>query len=200
MAEKLEFWFDFSSPYGYLASTRVEAVAARHGHDVQWRPFLLGAVFKLTNTLPLVAQPFKGEYALRDMPRCARLYGVPFTVPERFPFGTVTACRAFYFVNQTDPPGAVRLGKALYDAAFGEGRDICPVEAVAAIADKAGFDGEAIQAGIQTPEVKNLLKREVDEAISRKVFGSPFFFVGDEPFWGNDRLDQIDHWLERGGW
>lgn len=200
MAKTLEFYFDFSSPYGYLASTRVDAMAARHGIEAVWRPFLLGAVFKLTNTLPLVSQPMKGPYSRHDVPRTARLYGVPFTMPARFPFGTVTACRAFYFVRQTDPAGAVRLAKALYHAAFGEGRDICPVEAVGEVAEAAGFDAEAVLAGIQTQAVKDLLKREVDEAIRREVFGSPFFFADGEPFWGDDRLEQAGLWLERGGW
>ena len=200
MAHRLEFYFDFSSPYGYLAGTRVDAVAARHGIAAEWRPFLLGAVFKLTNTVPLTSQLMKGDYMLRDVPRAARRYGVPFMMPKQFPFGTVTACRAFYHVAQTDKPGAVRLAKALFHAAFGEGRDICPIEAVVAVAADAGFDPEAIFAGMQTPEVKSLLKQEVDEAIGRQVFGSPFLFADGEPFWGNDRLEEADLWLERGGW
>jgi 2-hydroxychromene-2-carboxylate isomerase len=200
VTHRLEFYFDFSSPYGYLASTRVDEVAARHGIEAEWRPFLLGAVFKLTDTVPLVGQKMKGPYSLRDLPRSARRYGIPFQLPERFPFGTVTACRAFYFLDRTDPAGAKRLAKALYHAAFAEGRDICPVEAVSAVAEGAGFDGEAILAGIQTAEVKDLLKQQVDEAIRREVFGSPFFFADGEPFWGADRLDEVDRWLETGGW
>lgn len=200
MAHRLEFYFDFSSPYGYLAATRVDAVAARHETAAEWRPFLLGAVFKLTNTVPLTSQLMKGDYMLRDVPRSARRYGVPFVLPQQFPFGTVTACRAFYHVAQSDPAGAVRLAKALFHAAFGEGRDICPVEAVAAVAADSGFDRDAIIEGIQTPDVKALLKREVDEAIHREVFGSPFFFADGEPFWGNDRLDDVDLWLTKGGW
>ncbi len=200
MTKRLEFFFDFSSPYGYLASTRIDAIAARFGIEAEWRPFLLGAVFKLTNTVPLVSQKMKGSYSLRDLPRTARRLGVPFCLPERFPFGTVTSSRAFYFVAQNDPAGAKRLAKALYHAAFAEGRDICPLEAVGAVADEAGFDGEAILAGIQTAEVKDLLKRHVDEAITREVFGSPFIFADGEPFWGADRLDEAAEWLGSGGW
>jgi len=200
MTHKLDFYFDFSSPYGYLASTRVGQLAEKYDAEVVWHPFLLGAVFKLTNTVPLIDQLLKSDYFLRDVPRTARRYGVPFKLPDRFPFGTVTSCRAFYFVAETDPVGAVRLAQALFHAAFGEGRDVCPVEAVAAIAEEAGFDGQALAAGIQSQPVKELLKAEVDEAIRRKVFGSPFFFADGEPFWGDDRIDQIDQWFATGGW
>ena len=200
MARSLDFYFDFSSPYGYLASTRIDALAGRHGLAATWRPFLLGAVFKLTNTIPVAAQPMKGDYFRREVPRAARRLGVPYRLPAQFPFGTVTACRAFYHVNQTDPAGAVRLAKALYAAAFARGRDICPLEAVGGIAAECGFDPDAIIAGIQDPAVKELLKHEVDASIRRGVFGSPFIFVDDEPFWGNDRLDEVEAWLSTGGW
>jgi 2-hydroxychromene-2-carboxylate isomerase len=200
MTHRLEFFFDFSSPYGYLAGTRIDGLAAKHGTEAIWRPFLLGAVFKLTNTVPLVNQPMKGEYSVHDLKRAARYLGEAFQLPERFPFGTVTACRAFYHVNRTDPAGAIRLAKALFRAAFAEGRDICPVESVGAIAGQTGFDTEWILAGIQSPEVKDLVKGEVDAAIRRQVFGSPFIFADGEPFWGNDRMNDVDQWLTKGGW
>ncbi len=198
MTERLEFYFDFSSPYGYLASTRIDAIAARHGIKAVWHPFLLGAVFKLTNTVPLVHQPMKGPYSIRDLPRTAAKYGVPFQIPSSFPFGTVTACRAFYVVRQDDPDGAVRLAKALFHAAFGEGKDICLIESVGSILQQGGYDVEPIIAAIQSPAAKDLLKREVDIAIHRQVFGSPFCFADGEPFWGNDRLEDVDAWLGRG--
>jgi 2-hydroxychromene-2-carboxylate isomerase len=200
MSKAVDFYFDFSSPYGYLASTRIDEIAARHGAPVTWRPFLLGAVFKLTGAGPLTSVPMKGDYSRHDWDRTARRYGVKFRMPAQFPFGTVTACRAFYHVQQTDPAGAVRLAKALFHAAFGEGRDICPVEAVGAVAEAAGFDAEDILTGIQSAAVKEQLKREVEGAIARGVFGSPFFISGGESFWGNDRLDEVAAWLERGGW
>ncbi|MEI9986793.1 MAG: DsbA family protein [Aliidongia sp.] len=116
----------------------------------------------------------------------------------QFPFGTVTACRAFYHVHQTDPAGAVKLAKALFHAAFGEGRDICPVEALGAVAEANGFDAEDILTGIQGAPVKELLKREVEHAIGRGVFGSPFFMIDGEGFWGDDRVDEVAEWLDRG--
>jgi 2-hydroxychromene-2-carboxylate isomerase len=200
MSKSLDFYFDFSSPYGYLAATRVDNLAARHGATVNWRPILLGAVFKVTNAAPLTTYPMKGDYARHDWERAARRYGVPFRMPAQFPFGTVIACRAYYHLHQTDPEGAVRFAKALYHAAFGEGRDICPVEAIGAIAEAGGFDAEDILTGIQRASVKEQLKGEVEGAIRRGVFGSPFFMVGNEGFWGNDRLDEVADWLDRGGW
>jgi 2-hydroxychromene-2-carboxylate isomerase len=196
----LDFYFDFSSPYAYFASTRIEALAARHGATVNWRPYLMGAVFKVTGIQPIVDYPLKGDYARRDLDRSARRLGIAFGLPAQFPFGTVTACRAFYSLVDKDRAGAVRLAHALFQAAFTKGRDICPVEQVSAIAASVGFDREAVARGIQDPAVKERLKREVDAAIARGVFGSPMFFVGDEPFWGNDRLDEVEEWLARGGW
>jgi 2-hydroxychromene-2-carboxylate isomerase len=200
MSRAIDFYFDFSSPYGYFATTRIDEIGRKHDVPVHWHPILLGAVFKITGAGPLPTLPLKGSYFRCDVPRSARALGMPFKLPAQFPFGTVTACRAFYFVEKTDPAGAIRLARALYDAAFGKGRDICPVESVVGIAAELGFDPDWIQAGIQAHETKDLVKAEVAAAIEREVFGSPFFFVDDEPFWGHDRLDQVDLWLEKGGW
>jgi 2-hydroxychromene-2-carboxylate isomerase len=200
MARAIDFYFDFSSPYGYFAAAQIDEIGKKHDVPVRWRPILLGAVFKITGAGPLPTLPLKGGYFVRDTPRSARALGLPFTMPAQFPFGTVTSCRAFYFVDRTDPEGAIRLARALYDHAFGKGRDICPVEAVVGVAAELGFDPDWIQAGIQAQETKDLVKAEVDAAIKRQVFGSPFFYVDDEPFWGHDRLCQVDLWLEKGGW
>ena len=200
MPAPVDFYFDFSSPYGYFATARIDEIGQKHGVPVRWHPILLGAIFKITGAGPLPTLPLKGGYFGRDVPRSARALGLPFILPAQFPFGTVTACRAFYFVEKTDPAGAMRLARALYAAAFGKGRDICPVESVVGIAAELGFDPDWIQAGIQAHETKELVKAEVAAAIEREVFGSPFFFVDDEPFWGHDRLDQVDLWLEKGGW
>lgn len=200
MPRHIDFYFDFSSPYGYFASTLIDALGERHGISVQWRPILLGAIFKVSGVVPIALVPLKSAYFHRDIARFARLLNVPLKMPAQFPFGTVTACRAFYLVQRQDPAAAIRLAKAIFRAAFAEGRDICPVEHIGDIAEAAGFDGDAIMAGIQDMEVKNILKLAVDEAIQRGVFGSPYIFVDEEPFWGADRLDQVEEWLTRGGW
>ncbi|HSY85419.1 MAG TPA: 2-hydroxychromene-2-carboxylate isomerase [Verrucomicrobiae bacterium] len=196
MAEPIDFYFDFSSPYGYLASTEIDGLAARHGRSVTWRPFVLGAAFKLTGQRALTEQPLRGDYARRDFARSARLLGVPFKLPEPFPFFALAASRACYWVEA--PSRAKALAKAVYHAAFGEGRDITPVPVVAEIARGLGIQG--LEQGVEQPASKAALRDATDQALARGVFGSPFFFVDGEPFWGHDRLDQLDRWLATGGW
>ncbi len=200
MTAAIDFYFDFSSPYGYLAAQAIDDVGARHGIDVAWRPFLLGAVFKITGAQPLPHTPLKDKYAAIDMPRAARLLGVPFTVPEAFPFLSVAACRAYYWLAEDDPARSRDFAKTVFHGAFGEGRDMSVAESVIEEAAKLGVDRETLAAALEEPAVKDRLRREVEAAIERGVFGSPFFFLDDEPFWGHDRLDQVDRWLETGGW
>jgi len=196
MAEPIDFYFDFSSPYGYLASTEIDALAERHGRGVIWRPFVLGAAFKVTGQRALTEQPLRGDYARRDFARSARLLGVPFKMPEPFPFFALAASRACYWIEE--PSQAKALAKALYHTAFGEGRDITPVPVVAEIARGLGIEG--LEQGLEQPATKAALRDATDRALARGVFGSPFFFADGEPFWGHDRLDQLDRWLATGGW
>ena len=200
MTSAIDFYFDFSSPYGYLAAQAIDDLGARHGIDVAWRPFLLGAVFKITGARPLPQTPMKDVYLAADMPRAARLLGVPFVMPEAFPFQSLAACRAYYWLVEDDPPRARAFAKAVFQGAFAEGRDMSIAETVIAEAGKLGVDEAALAAALQDQAVKDRLRREVDAAVARGVFGSPFFFLDEEPFWGHDRLDQIDRWLETGGW
>jgi 2-hydroxychromene-2-carboxylate isomerase len=200
MPDPIDFYFDFSSPYGYLASTRIDAIGARHGRDVVWRPFLLGVAFKTTGQKPLTEQPLRGPYSARDFGRSARLLGVPFTLPTPFPFPSLAACRAFYWLAERDPGKAKALARTVYRAAFGEGRDMRSVDAVAGAASGIGIDPVALKAACEDPAVKDRLKNATEAALARGVFGSPFIVVDGEPFWGHDRLDQVEKWLARGGW
>jgi 2-hydroxychromene-2-carboxylate isomerase len=200
MANPIDFYFDFSSPYGYLASTRIDALAARHGRSVVWRPHLLGAVFKINDQRPLATIPLKSDYAARDLARSARLLKVPFKLPTKFPVGATAPSRAFYWVSDRDPALAKRLAQALYHAYFAEDRDISSPEVSANIAAKVGVDRAALAQALEDPLVKERLRTEVDAAIARGVFGSPYIIVDGEPFWGSDRLDQVERWLETGGW
>jgi 2-hydroxychromene-2-carboxylate isomerase len=200
MANPIDFYFDFSSPYGYLASTRIEALAAKHGRSVVWRPHLLGAVFKINGQQPLASIPLKGVYTAHDLARSARLLKVPFRLPTKFPVGATAPSRAFYWVSDRDPVLAKRLAQALYHAYFAEDRDISSPEVTAHIAAKTGVDRPALTQALKDPAVKERLRTEVDAAIERGVFGSPYIVVDGEPFWGADRLDQVDKWLETGGW
>ena len=200
MSDPIDFYFDFSSPYGYFAATRIDEIATRHGRSASWRPILLGAVFKVTKQQPLPTIPLKGDYAKHDLARSARLFGVPFTFPSKFPVATTAACRAYYSVAERDPALAKRLARALYDAYFARDRDISMPETVVEIASGIGLAPDEVRDAIDDPAVKDRLRAAVDAAIAVGVFGSPYIVVDGEPFWGSDRLDQLERWLETGGW
>ncbi len=200
MASSIDFYFDFASPYGYFASLRIDELAAKHGRTVAWHPILLGAVFKVTGMKPNMQQPLRGEYLQHDVNRIARLMGCPFAFPAVMPVNPVAAARAYWWQFAQSPESAKALARALYHAHWGEGRDIGSPEAVADVAGAMGLDPAAVAAGMQDQTVKDRLREETNGAIGRGVFGSPFVLVGDEPFWGWDRLDMIDRWLATGGW
>ena len=195
----IDFYFDFSSPYGYLASTRINALAARHQRDVTWRPVLLGPMFKAAGTAPLVSVPLKGPYSVRDFLRTARLMKIQYLQPAAFPIGTQNAARAFYWLTDREPVKAQQFAQACYGTYFGQGIDISSAEKIADIAASMGEDRTAVLTAMADPFVKERLKMEVESALAKGVFGSPFIIVDGEPFWGNDRLDQVDAWLATGG-
>lgn len=198
MAAAIEFWFDFSSPFGYLASTRIEALAAKHGRTTIWRPFLLGAVYKINGVVPTPNVPLKGDYAHIDILRSGRFYGIPIQVPSNFPIGSVAAARAFYWADGQDPARGKQLAAALYKAYFVDDIDISNAENVVKVAAQCGIDAAALAAGMADPAVKERTKNEVDAAIAKGVFGSPYVIIDGEPFWGMDRLDQAEKWLATG--
>ena len=199
MANPIDFYFDFSSPYGYFASARIDELAAKYGRAVTWRPILLGAVFKITGGQPLPTIPLKGSYAAHDLARCARLYKVPFKLPSRFPISSIPPSRAFYWLGDKDPAAARTLAQALFHAYFAEDRDISNPEVTGNVAAKLGVDKGEITQALNDIAVKERLKTEVDAAIERGVFGSPYIIIDGEPFWGSDRLDQVEKWLQ-GPW
>lgn len=195
----IEFYFDFSSPYGYLAANRINALAAHHRRRVNWRPILLGPMFKAAGTAPLLAVPLKGPYSSRDIPRTARFLRIPYKHPDPFPIGTQNAARAFYWLNDRDPLKAQQFAMACYSTYFAQGIDISAPEKIANIAANLGEDHAQVVAAVADSAIKERLKNEVDAALAKGVFGSPYIIVDGEPFWGNDRLDQVDAWLATGG-
>jgi 2-hydroxychromene-2-carboxylate isomerase len=200
MIDRIEFFFEFSSPYGYLASERIEAIAARHQRETLWRPYLLGVIMKTSERRPLYTYPLIGEYSAHDIARCARYWRIPFAEPSKFPISTLAAARAYYAIEANDQVAAQTLAQALYRAYFRDDRDISDTDTVLAIAAEQGHQREILEVSIQSKPIKQRLREATDEALARKVAGSPFMFVDGEPFWGCDRLDQMDAWLERGGW
>ena len=201
MAAPLDFYFDFSSPYGYIAACRIDALAAKQGRQVNWFPFMLGATFKITGSQPLTLYPLKGTYAERDFARSARQHTIPFKMPSKFPLATITAARGFYWLAKSDSALARKFALAIYKAFFADDQDISNNTVISMIANSIGVDGDKLLAGAQEPEIKEKLKQITDQAINeRGVFGSPFILVDGEPFWGADRLEMIDEWLTKGGW
>lgn len=197
-AGPVEFYFDFSSPYGFFAAHRIDAIAKAHGRAVEWRPILLGLVFEVSGGRPLPSIPMKGDYARIDFARTARFHGIAWRQPSKFPISGQAACRAFYWLAAQDPQTANRLALALFKAYFADDRDISSPQVTVDVAAEMGIAGPALAEALSDPAVKERPRVETQRAIERGVFGSPHFIVDGEPFWGNDRLDQIERWLADG--
>ena len=196
----IDFWFDFSSPYGYLLSEKIDALAAQYGRMVRWHPILLGIIFKATGSAPLTLQnPAKASYSLHDFSRSARFMGVPYRHPSQFPLATQNAARAYYWLHGQDCVQARQFAHATFRALYVDDRDISSPDTVLDIAEKLGVDRPVLAAALQSPEMKERLKSEVDNAIKLGVFGSPYVLIDGEAFFGADRLPQIEHWLKTGG-
>ncbi|MDF1719336.1 MAG: 2-hydroxychromene-2-carboxylate isomerase [Minwuia sp.] len=201
MAAEIGFWFDFSSPYAYLASERIEDLAARHDRTVVWRPFLLGIAFKAEGTKPLTHYDAKGRYSVHDFARSARLWNIPFEMPDPFPAAALDATRLFIWLQANDPEAAVTFLHATYRAYFRDNRFIGDRDVVLAIASECGIDVAAAEAAMTDAKIKARLRELTQEAVGdRGVFGAPTMDVDGEMFWGADRLDMLDQWLSRGGW
>ncbi|MEI2386622.1 2-hydroxychromene-2-carboxylate isomerase [Breoghania sp. JC706] len=196
----LTFWYEFASTYSYLSAMRIEAEGLSRGIGVDWRPFMLGPIFRRQgwNSSPFEVYPLKGIYMWRDMERQCELYGLPLMRPETFPQNGLLAARlAFIGREEGWTPAFTR---AVYQAEFGEGRDISQPEVLAGILMELGLDVDALLALAGSDEVKAALKQQGEEVDRLGLFGSPSFVTSDgELFWGNDRLEQAFDWEARLG-
>lgn len=197
MASPIDFYFDFSSPYAYFASTQIEALAEEFNRTVRWRPILLGPMFKSSGSAPLTEIPLKGDYARHDFARTAQLFNIAYRQPQPFPINTVNAARAVLFLQQQGNDKATPFAKRLFSAYFAEGQNIGELDTVLALAGPMGIDANSVAAGVAQEDIKTLLKTEVSAAMARGVFGAPFIIIDDEPFWGFDRFEHIRKWLKR---
>ncbi len=195
----IEFYFDFSSPYGYFAATRIGELASKHNRDVLWKPFLIGAVLKVTGGTPLPSVPLKGDYHRRDMERVSRLWRIPYKQPSKFPIGGQVPSRIVYWLQEHHPDKQESAILALFHAYFVEDRDISDPEIAAEVVASLHLNKDELLAAAQAQEMKDRLRQECDAAIEKGVFGSPFMIVDGEPFWGADRLAHVEKWLETGG-
>lgn len=194
----LDFYFDFSSPYGYFGSLEIDKLAARHQRHVNWHPILLGPVFKALGTHPLATIPVKGDYSMHDMLRTARFHKIPFRLPSRFPLGTQVAARAMLWLQQHHPELAVPFAQAIYSAYFTDDIDISEATKVLTIAATLGVDRDVLESALGEAAIKDQLKQATEDALNKGVFGSPFVIADGEPFWGFDRYVQLDAFLNNG--
>jgi 2-hydroxychromene-2-carboxylate isomerase len=194
----IHFWFDFSSPYSYIASEWIEALAARHGRTVRWHAVLLGATFQAAELRPPVSHPIKRDYAFRDFERSARYEGVPYRLPDPFPIATQNAARVFWWLDAQDPARAADWAHAGLRAYFARGVNLSDSAALKRLLAESGIDADAAEAACKDQAWKDRLKRANDEAIECGMFGAPWIVVDGEPFWGNDRKPQIERWLTQG--
>lgn len=190
----LDFFYEFASPYSYLSAARIEAAAAAQGVAVRWRPFLLGPIFKSQGweTSPFNIYPVKGRYMWRDVDRRARARGLPLVQPEPFPQNGLLAARCVLAAHADARPAATR---AIFHAAFGEGRQIIDPNVLHAALATAGLDADAILATASAEPVKASLRTNTDAAIAHGIFGAPSFVAADgEMFWGDDHIEDALQW------
>ena len=204
MSQTIEFYFDFSSPYGYLGSQQIQAVAKKHNRQIDWHPILLGAIFKVSGQAPLTTFPLKGDYAIMDFQRSAREVELPYKHPDKFPIATVAAARTVWWAKENEDNAVsdktAELVQAFFKAYYVDGKDIGELDVVLDVAASIGINKDTLAAALQEPAVKDRLKNAVGDALDKKVFGSPMMIIDGESFWGNDRIEQVDRWLTRGGW
>lgn len=194
----VDFWFDFSSPYSYIASEWVGAVAARHGRAVRWHAILLGATMQAAELKPPIAYPLKREYSFADFARSARFEGVPYRQPEGFPIPTQNAARVFWWLESQDAARAAAWAHAGLRAYFTRGVALNDAAALRALCAEAGLDADAAEAAWNDPVWKERLKRENETAVAAGIFGAPAIVIDGELFWGNDRKPQVERWLASG--
>ncbi|MBI5255076.1 MAG: 2-hydroxychromene-2-carboxylate isomerase [Burkholderiales bacterium] len=199
MKAPIDFYFDFSSPYAYIANEWIDALAARHGRTVRRHAILLGVTFQAAELKSPVAHPIKREYSLRDFARSARYEGVPFAVPEHFPIPSQNAARVFWWLQDTQGAGvASQWARSAFRAYFVRGVDLSEPGALKVLAAASGLDAGAAEAAWNDPAWKQRLKLANEQAVAAGVFGAPYFIVDGEPFWGNDRKPQIERVLATG--
>lgn len=197
MAQQVEFFFDLGSPWSYIASTQLEGLTGRTGVPVRWRPFLLGGVFKATNNRSPFLEPVwnKLNHQRDDMRAWIAHYEIPFNFPSNFPPNTLVAMRGAVIADEAGR--LVPYARTAYHAFFVDDANLSDPEVVLKIAGRAGLDPIAFEKRLAEPAVKEVLRRNTDEAVERGAFGSPTFFWNGRMFFGNDRLALLEAFIAR---
>jgi 2-hydroxychromene-2-carboxylate isomerase len=201
MPGPVEFWFEFASTYSYPATMRVERMAEAAGARLSWRPFALGPIFKQQGwpDSPFNTLPIKGRYMWRDLERICAELAIPFRRPSVFPRNGLLAARVACSAGDAD--WMPSFARAVYTANFAEDREIAEPTVIAELLASAGQDAAAILERAQTPAAKAALRSQTEQAAAHGIFGAPNLRVGEELFWGNDRLEAGFAWFarDRGG-
>lgn len=195
--ERVRFFYDFTSPYSYLASQRMDDLAARTGAEIEWIPAFLAAIMKTTGNTPPATLPARGVYMLRDVERWAAFYGVPFRLSPHFPLNSLSALRAAVAIAAERPDHYRAFIDRTFRAAWAEGVDLANRAEVLKLA--AEEDRALVEASLDAQPVKDRLKANTEAALAAGAFGLPAFVVGDdELFFGNDRIELLAWRLQRG--
>jgi 2-hydroxychromene-2-carboxylate isomerase len=191
MTKTVEFLFDLGSPYSYLAWYQLPKVAQAQGARIVYTPVLLGGIFQATGNASPAGVPAKARYLDADLQRWAQAWGVPYSPNPAFPINTLALMRGAVAMQMQGDEPFQRYMDAMYQAMFGQPRNLGDPVEVAAVLTAAGFDAARFMAQIGDQAVKDKLKDNTTQAVARGVFGAPSFFVGDALFWGQDRIDQV---------
>ena len=198
----VDFYFDFISPFGYFASLRIDALAARQGYAVRWHAMLIGvSVVKVMGMKPLLETPLKGPYILRDGNRYARQHHIALgrkiddAMADPRPAG-----KAYHWIARHHPQRGQEFAQRLLSAYWLQGADIAQQAPIVAVLGDMDLATAEVISGIAGEEASALLRASVAASLERGVFGSPFFMVGDEPFFGVEKMELLEQWLASGGW
>jgi 2-hydroxychromene-2-carboxylate isomerase len=193
------FYFDFGSPTSYLAAVRLPKIAVETGAAIDWRPMLLGAVLRATGNRSPAEVPAKAGYMLRDLARFAARDGIPLRFNPHFPINTLQLMRVAVAAQRLQAPAEFdKLVAHVYRAMWVDERDLGDLSVVNATLVEGGFDAAELVAAASEQAVKDALRTTTEAAVARGVFGAPTMFVGDEMFFGQDRLDFVREELLRG--
>ncbi len=188
----IEFYFDLGSPYSYVGFHRIQQIAAANQTEIIWKPMLLGGVFKATGNSSPMAVPAKARYSMHDLQRWSKLWGIPVQMNPYFPINTLHLMRLVTAVQLFQPEDFLRVLTGLFDAMFGQPRNLNDVNEFAAVVQELGLSRAQVQAWLEDEKVKSELKVVTEEAVARGVFGAPSWFVNDELFWGVDHLHFVE--------
>lgn len=195
MTKQVEFFFDFGSPYTYLAYHQLPKIAKARNAEIVWRPMLLGGVFQATGNHSPAEVPLKGRHVNVDLQRWAKHFGVDFAMNPHFPINTLHLMRGAVAMQMRSDAEFQQYLAAVFDAMFGKPRNLGVPNEVGAVLQESGFDLALFLSLINEQSVKDALKKNTSEAVERGVFGAPTFFVGDQMFWGQDRLHFVEEAL-----